>query len=291
MEAFKKRLGAGKKIRLIAVLLVLLFVFILFLRFSTLQNHQSSNSASPVITVKPTDTPFTMYKKYPLPKSERYDIYLIGDSMTHAFGPRGGIFTELLSKAYPGTFFEVSNYAEANQSILLLSARLKEPVQAAPDLLLKPILDGHPDLIIIESFGYNPLSQFGITDGLNIQTEKLTEVMKTLTNRFPKADIMFLATIAPNRDTYARKEQHATVQELRAQADERILYIKNHIRYAQEHGIPVINVYEQSLNEQGDGDLKNINPDDNIHPSEEGLALMGRVMTKRIQEEQIFPKP
>ncbi|HVZ67342.1 MAG TPA: GDSL-type esterase/lipase family protein [Patescibacteria group bacterium] len=253
---------------------------------------------APRVPVKPlkitsstnSNSEFTIYKSPKLAKAKKYNIYLIGDSMTHAFGPRGGIFSELINKAYPGTFFEVSNYAHANESILLLPDNLKTPVQADKDLLLKPILEGNPDLIIIESFGYNPLSQFGLKGGIEKQNEYLTEIMTTLTNRFPNTAIMFFTAIAPDKKTYGMNITHATEAERWAQAEERIDYITNHRDYAIEHRIPLIDAYQASLDSDGDGDTKYINPDDNIHPSEEGLALMARVMVKTIQEDKIFPK-
>ena len=279
------------EIILVAVILILIFDSILILGFNKPQKTHITKKALPVPTVKPTDTPFTTYKNPVFTKSERYDIYLIGDSMTNAFGPRGGIFNELLSKAYPGIFFEISNYAEANQSILLLPARLNESVQADHDLLLAPVLEGDPDMIIIESFGYNPLSQFGIADGLKKQEEVLTQVMTTLTNRFPDTIIMFLTAIAPDKKTYGQKINPASADERWVQAEERIEYITNHIAYALDHNIPLMNAYKESLDTRGDGDTKYINPDDNIHPSSEGLELMGKVMTEKIIEENIFPKP
>lgn len=280
-----------KKVKLVIVILILIFASGLILEFNKSQKIQPAKLQPFIPSVKPTDTPFTTYKKPVLAKSERYDIYLIGDSMTHAFGPRGGQFNEILSKAYPGTFFEISNYAQANESILLLPALLGQPVQADHDLLLKPILEGDPDLIIIESFGYNPLSQLGTVEGLKKQNEVLTEVMTTLTNRFPNTTIMFLTAIAPDKKTYGANITHASADQRWAQAEERIEYITNHRDYALAHNIPLIDAYQESLDGQGDGDTKYINPDDNIHPSAEGLALMGRVMTKRITEENIFPKP
>lgn len=291
MRFFKK-----KVIKKIAVLVLLLGACALLLTAFKSQKSQTPTiqtpkSSIPTPSIKPTDTPFTTYKKSTLAKKDKYNIYLIGDSMTHAFGPRGGVFTEILSKTYPGTFFEVSNYAEANQSLLLLPERLKQSVQADKDLLLKPILDGDPDLIIIESFGYNPLSHFGQNEGLKKQTEVLTEVMTTLTNRFPNTVIMFLATIAPDKKTYGLNTTQGSADGRWAQAEERIEYITNHIKYAQTHNIPLINAYQDSLDAQGDGNTMYINPDDNIHPSAEGLALIGRAMTKKIGEENIFPKP
>ena len=102
---------------------------------------------------------------------------------------------------------------------------------------------------------------------------------------------MFFAVIGPNKETYGEKATHSVAQARWAQAEERISYITNHIAYAKAHNIPVINAYQESLNAQGDGQTIYINPDDNIHPSAEGLAFMARIMTKRIQEENIFPKP
>ncbi len=279
----------NKRFIQIVLLLIIIITSGFIVEFFTSQKPHILKMALPFPTAIPTDTPFTTYKKPTFAKSNKYSIYLLGDSMTHAFGPRGGIFNELLSREYPGVFFEISNYAQANQSILLLPERLKEPVQADHDLFLNPVLEGHPDVIIIESFGYNPLSHLGIKDGLKKQEEVLTEIMTTLTNRFPNTDIMFLATIAPDKKTYGQNISHADADARWVQGEERIEYITNHIKYATEHNIPLINAYQESLDTQGDGDTKYINPDDNIHPSAEGLSLIGRVMTKRISEENIFP--
>jgi len=263
----------------------------LFFTFNKSEKTSTVALVSPGPSTVPTDTPFTTYTKPVLEKSDRYHIYLIGDSMTHAFGPRGGIFTELLSKEFPETNFEVSNYAEANQSIIHLPNRLKEEVQADHDLLLDPILSGDPDphLIIIESFGYNPLSQLDRAEGLKKQEEVLTEVMTTFTNRYPGTIIMFLATIAPDKQTYGMSVTDSDEDGRWAQAEERIAYITNHIDFANRHNIPLINAYSESLDASGDGDTKYINPDDDIHPSAEGLAHMARIMVQKIIEEIIFP--
>ena len=74
------------------------------------------------------------------------------------------------------------------------------------------------------------------------------------------------------------------------QAEERMTYIKNHISYAQSHNIPFINIFEKSLNEQGDGDLKYINPDDYIHPSYEGVDFIGHEIANFIYTNQILPR-
>jgi lysophospholipase L1-like esterase len=277
-----------KKVGVLLALILLFFALTPLVKFSRqrIAEYQFLQSYNP--TPIPTQEPIG---GKPLPKKERYDIYLLGDSMTHALGPRGGVFTELLRKEYPGMFFEVSNYAKSTQNILSLPEKLGQPFQADKDLLLKPVLEGNPDIIIIESFGYNPLSHLGIKGGLKKQNETLDKVVGKLKEKFPNAVIIFLATIAPDKKTYGQSINPVTTDNERwAQAEERIEYITNHIAYAQEHRIPLANAYIRSLDKFGDGDLIYINQDDDIHPSGEGLALMGRVLVETIVKENIFPR-
>jgi len=266
------------------------FIFTIIYAQKTQPEVISSNiSLTPTPTLPPIEK--FMYKKPTLAKLDKYNIYLIGDSMTHAFGPRGGIFSKLLTDQFPDKNIEVFNYAEAGVNISQLPERLDEEFQADRDLRLKSILSGDPEphIIIIESFGYNPLSELGKVDGLRKQEEVLTEVMKTLTDRYPGTVIMFMATIAPDKKTFSESATGGDSFGRWAQAEERIEYITNHIDFAREHDIPVIDTYGPSLDSEGDGDTRYINPDDDIHPSEEGLAHMARIMVKRITEEKVFP--
>lgn len=280
------------------IFLALAFVTAIGLSFAHVRSQRpqgetlSTNTfLTPTQTGVPADSSFGTYKKPAIIKSDKYIVYLIGDSMTHAFGPRGGIFSELLSKEFPDKKFEVFNYAEAGFNISDLPQRLNEEVQADDDLRLKSVLSGDPkpDVIIIESYGYNPLSDLGKVDGLKKQTETLTTIMKTLTRRFPNTVIMFMVAIAPDKKTFSESATGADAEGRWIQAEERIEYIDNHIKYAREHNIPLVDTYTPSLDAEGDGDTKYINPDDDIHPSAEGLAHMARIMVKRIAEEKIFP--
>ncbi len=272
----------------------LLIIPVLAFALSKSQNHKGEimsvhTSITPTITPLPIDTSYSSYNKPILAKSDKYNIFLIGDSMTHAFGPRGGIFTELLRKDYPDTNFEVYNYGQAGFNLLQLPKMLdEEEIQTDDGHRLRPVLSGEPtpDLIIIESFGYNPLSDLGEEEGLKKQDEVLLYVMKKITDRYPDTVIMFSATIAPDKKTYSMSATGADEEGRRAQAEERIMYIKNHMDFAREYNIPVIDTYTPSLDSEGDGDTKYINPDDDIHPSEEGLAHMARIMVRRIQEEK-----
>lgn len=280
--------------KIIGIFLTLLTITLLIFTIIYSQRTQpevisSNTSLTPTPTIQPLEN-FT-YNKPTLARSSKYNIYLLGDSMTNAFGPRGGIFSELLTKEFPDKNFEVFNYAQAGFNISQLPERLNEEIQADHDLRLRAVLAGDPvpDLIIIESFGYNPLSELGKVNGLRKQEEVLIEVMKTLTNRYPNTAIMFMATIAPDKKTFSESATGGDAYGRWAQAEERIEYITNHLDFAREHNIPVIDTYGPSLDSEGDGDIKYINPDDDIHPSAEGLAHMARIMVKRIAEEKIFP--
>jgi lysophospholipase L1-like esterase len=115
--------------------------------------------------------------------------------------------------------------------------------------------------------------------------------MQFLTAQIPNTAIMFVATIAPNKETYAQNENPGSKPSDReAQAQERIDYIKNHIDYARSHNIPVINIYEKSLTTNGDGNTLYINPGDNIHPSAAGIDFISHEIANYVYESHLLPQ-
>lgn len=216
-----------------------------------------------------------------------YKIFLVGDSMTHALGPYGGQFNQYIHEAYPDKGFIIANYSQANQNVTTLDTRLYEKIDVW-DTSFEPILQEDPDLIIIESFGYNPLSELGIEAGLAKHEEVLDRVLSTLEKELPQTKIFFLATIAPDEDTYAQKILNTDDPDAsRKAAQEREAYIEKHIEYAKEHSIPLINAYELSKT-NGDGNTKYINPDDQIHPSPDGIELISREITRVLVESGVI---
>ena len=77
-------------------------------------------------------------------------------------------------------------------------------------------------------------------------------------------------------------------QERNSWANERRAYIENHINFAKTHHIPLINVYEKSLDPQGSALLKYLNPDDYIHPSRQGIELISQEIANYLF--QILPQ-
>jgi lysophospholipase L1-like esterase len=245
----------------------------------------------PTPTAVPDDS-FKIYKAPNIASKDSYLIFMLGDSMTHALGPHGGTFNEFMNEKYKphGRSILIDNYARSSTSILTIKEAMTTETTYW-DSTFKPLLEQKFDLILIESFGYNPMSQFSLEEGLKKQTEILTETMKTLQTDHPEAAVVFVATIAPNKEHYAEKVLlELTTEDRVKQAEERIAYIKNHMDYAKAHSIPLINIYEKSLTETGDGDLAYINPDDYIHPSFAGVDFIGRELTSFIYDNNILPR-
>ena len=215
--------------------------------------------------------------------SSKYTIILAGDSMTQALGS-GETITPILRKYYPNKELHVLNYGIGSTSILTLPDRLTKGAIRGSETLL-PILDHDFDLILIESFGNNPLSNFPLEEGLKRQTETLDQSIKLIREKKPKAVIVFVATIAPNKDRYAEGVTTLNSEQRKQWVDERVAYIKNHIKYANDHKIALIDLYDKSLDKYTDY----INDSDFIHPSNAGLIFIGEELANFIVQKRILP--
>ena len=213
-------------------------------------------------------------------------IVFVGDSMTEYLGN----FDELrayLKNYYPTKNFLLLNYGFSSTNILSLQDRLEKDsshsgrtFQAINNILF--------DFILIESFGHNPLSEYSLEKGLQLQTEALDKMMTTITQKHPKQSIIFVATIAPNRERYAEGAVNLTTKEREKWADERISYIKNHIEYAKSKSIPLINIYEKSLDQNGTGNIDYVNTNDFIHPSPTGIYFISEEIAKFLYNNKFF---
>lgn len=221
--------------------------------------------------------------KYP----QDHTIVMIGDSMTEKLGNS----TELkgfLSELYPGKTFEVLNYGFGSTNILSVVDRItKETMYGRA---FRPIEDIDFDLVLLESFAQNPLSQFGVDEGLRLQNQELDKIVALLKSTNPNAKIVFVSTISPNKVIFAKNQVNLT-PEVRAQwVAERVEYLKNHIDYANKNNIPVINIFEKSLQKNGGGDPQYISKDDYIHPSPSGVVFISREIANFIYNKNIYAR-
>ncbi len=221
------------------------------------------------------------------PKSE-YTILLLGDSMTDYLRSHDKIMTDALQEYYQDKNFKILNYGYGATNIMSVNARLENETEYKHDYY-PPINEIDFDIIFIESFGYNPLSEFKIDTGLDMQTKQLEYIYTSLRKTHPDSHIVFVVTIAPNKKQFGLNTVDLSVDQRISWAEERIRYINNHKDFANRYNIPLVNIFESSLDENGDGDLDYISRNDYIHPSARGVYLIYEEMAKFIIENELLP--
>lgn len=225
---------------------------------------------------------------YPLhiaPKKE-YSIVLVGDSMTAFLGNTVEI-KDYLGEYYPGKKINVLNYGIGSTNILSIPERLESGSIKGTETLF-PILSKDLDIIFIESMGNNPINVEG-SDPHKLQKETLDKIVEIIRRNKPKAVIVFMATISPNRQRYGDGVFDLALEERRMWAEERIRYFENHINYAKERQIPLLNIFEKSLDEEGDGNVDYLKPKDFIHPSPTGIEFISREIADFLFKSRIIP--
>ena len=261
--------------------------FLILISMGGLAFIQLKDSKNPPKEEEPGLQEDYLYHFPQIAPAEAYTIILVGDSMTKALGPNTDSLREYLSSYYPNKVFGIFNYGIGSTNILSLQERL-ENYTFEQEQVYPPILEREFDLIIIESFGHNPLSQFPLEEGLKKQTEALDRAVESLMTTHPKSGIVFLATIAPSKSTYGQGAVELAGEQRQKWAEERIAYIENYIGYANSHNIPLINVYQASLNILGEVKIAYVNSDDNIHPSGQGIDLISREIADFIFENHLL---
>lgn len=216
-----------------------------------------------------------------------YTIVLVGDSMTDYLGS-GVEIKKYLKLLYPNKQIEIHNFSVGSTNILTLPKRLQD-LTNYNGKISGPVLNTSFDLIIIESFGHNPLSEYSLEEGLKKHNEILDQARLMIKQRQPWALVILIATIAPHSDRYAEGVINLETEERKKWAQERAAYIKNHIDYAHSHKIPLINIYQKSLDSSGGGNIDYIDTRDFIHPSPTGIEFISREIAEFIYKNRILP--
>lgn len=209
--------------------------------------------------------------KYP----QDYTIVLLGDSMTETLGNADEL-RGYLNEYFPDKTFEVLNYGYGSTNILSAKERLTQTTHhSGRDF--RPILDIDFDYLIIESFGHNPLSEYPLEEGLKKQTEALDDIFSLVATTSGKEKLLFLGTIGTDKKTYAKNSQPDLSAQVRKQwAQERDIYIQNHLSQAKFYGIPGIDVFSASLDSNRNVKSYLVRDDDNIHPSPKGTLFISK---------------
>lgn len=266
-------------------LFILIGILFISLIIYSAMDFMSKNPSIPQVISSPSPipSPSTIVLKEALQR-DAYTIIMVGDSMTESLGPNADELRKSLKIHYPNKVFGIYNLAKGSTNILSLQPLLEADVIPSREF----------EVILIESFGYNPLSNLSLEHGLKKQNEALDKAVGTIRMKKITAKvnsiIVFVATIAPNKDNYGKGAVDLS-QEKRAEwANERTAYIKNHIEYARLNNIPLINIYDKSLDKEGiTGDLHYIEGGSFIHPSKAGIELISKEIADFLFNNRILP--
>jgi len=220
---------------------------------------------------------------------KEYTILLLGDSMVDTLRTHDTILIDILKEYYQNKEFKILNYGFGSTNIISVKDRIEKETDYQNNYY-PPIKNVDYDIIFVESFGHNPLSQYPINSGLDIQTKELGEIYNSLKEAHPDSRIVFFATISPNKKLYGSNNVDLSEEDRIKWAEERISYIKNHIQFAKDNGIQILNIFEKSLTENGDGNLRYISDVDYIHPSAEGVYFIYEEIGKFIIENKLLPE-
>ncbi len=229
----------------------------------------------PPIPPSPTPTPIKTTKKSSI------TIALLGDSMIDTLGPDAPHFKSILEKTYPKTRFNIHNYGVGGLGIPAGIDRISNGYTYL-ERSFPPLVAKNPDIVVIESFGYNP---FGDDQGaLDQHWAYLSQAVDTIRAQLPNTRIVIAATIAPNAgwfgdgapgiafSTNDKWQRTNTIKK----------YLENAIRFAKSARLPLADAYHASLTTNGSGNLLYINSGDHIHYSDAGRALFGKILAGTI---------
>ena len=280
------------------ILKVVIFLSIVILIVIGIKNIPKSKPLSkilPLVKLLPISTPLPTIKIYKLidqydpPKiatASSYTLIFLGDSMTEALGQNFDFLRLNLAKYYPQKVFGLFNYGFGSTNILSIQDRLdNSTTYQGKDF--PAILDRYFDIILIESSGTNPLSQFPLAEGLQKQSTALDIMVAKIADTHPGSLIIFMATIAPSQ-LYGKGVVDLSPQVRIQWANERRAYIENHISYAKRHNIPLINIYEKTLDKNGVTLTKYINTSNYIHPSASGVTLISQMIADYLSQNKIL---
>src|ERR1035437_1450701 len=150
-------------------LFIAFFLLILVLSYALSQKYHLPKTLfvqkAPITTPTPTPFIFRSYTAPTIEKKQVYKIVMIGDSMTVALGPHGGGLSDYMNSLYKKNAqdpqrIHIDNYAKLS-NILAVNDELTKKTTIS-EYTFGPLLSEDFDLILVESYGYNPLSQFGI---------------------------------------------------------------------------------------------------------------------------------
>lgn len=246
----------------------------------------------PIPTPTPTPAPVVLGVSIPAQptrttRNAHVTIAVLGDSMVDTLGPGVPDLAKELTHIYPGTTFTVLNYGVGGENIDSGLPRITSSYSYLGEN--KPSLVSQtPDIIVVESFGYNPYS---FDEGaLTRHWLTMGAIVDAIRANLPNTQIVLAATIAPNWDTFGDGAAGLSFDPVgkRQKVETIKTYLENAAKFAASQKLPFADAFHPTLTSDGNGKLSYINAGDHIHPSGEGRALFGRVVATTIATNRLL---
>ncbi len=220
-------------------------------------------------------------------KKSPMTIAFLGDSMVDTLGQDLREVRDTLKNIYPATSFTLLNYGVGGENIVSGLARVLDGYtylgKSHPSLISRS-----PDLIVVESFGYNP---FPFEAGaLEHHWLSLAYIVDAIKANLPDSKIIIATTIAPNSRTFGDGATGLAFSMTdKLQRTQTIkYYLENAVKFAKSQSLPLADAYHQSLDDLGDGRDLYINPGDHIHYSEAGRQFFVKVVVETIVNNKLL---
>ncbi|HCM81964.1 MAG: hypothetical protein UW22_C0086G0008 [Candidatus Gottesmanbacteria bacterium GW2011_GWB1_44_11c] len=247
-----------------------------------------------MITPTPTVTPTPSLTPTPSPiptrtaRKQSFTIALLGDSMVDTLGSDLGILKQMLSKTYPSVGFTMKNYGVGATNIDFGIERITNGYTYLGNPM-PALVSQNPDVVVIESFGYNP---FSFDEGaMDKHWLALGKAVSTLRNALPNVRIVIGATIAPNASVFGDGASGLSFDPIAKSQKVTVIkkYLENAVNFAKSQGLPLADAYHPSLDGSGNGKIAYINPGDHIHYSDAGRnffsqKIAGAIINNKLLE-------
>lgn len=228
----------------------------------------------------PTPTPSRTRKS-------SYTIALLGDSMIDTLGPDAPHLKSKLNARYPGISFQIINYGVGGTNIDYGLERITSNYQyLGRDV--PALVTTHPDIVVVESFGYNPYSfENGAIDTHWLALAAIVDKLKA---HLPGVKIIIAATIAPDAKTFGDGASGISFSpdDKWKRVDVIKKYLDSTVKFAQSQRLPLADAFHPSLGADGNGKQIYINPGDHIHYSDAGRELFANAVTSAITANRLL---
>ncbi|OGD62502.1 hypothetical protein A2160_00295 [Candidatus Beckwithbacteria bacterium RBG_13_42_9] len=204
-------------------------------------------------------------------------IAVYGDSMVDTMGTGLPYLKSALSQYYPKAKFNLFNYGIGAQNIETGLARFDQGY-SYKDRNYPAITGLGANIIVIESFAYNPMGEAG----LDSQWQNLSKMVNLV--QASGAKVILLVTIAPSKNQFGQGPGGISWGKDQSWQQANLInkYLDNAVKLGNSLGIPVVDAYRPSLLSDGEGNPVFINTHDHIHPSVAGHQFVSELIAQKI---------